>query len=63
MLVTLDNPSDVIKTLNTRHRHGDILNCPSCRPLLVEGLAASGGYEVEDDGINQDMVIKPKRKR
>jgi hypothetical protein len=60
-------PDELIRGINQRHKHGDLLSCRACRPALISALMESGsekeGYEVRtDEGPGGELRIVPKRK-
>lgn len=57
-----NTPDALIRGINMRHKHGDLLNCTTCRPAVVQALT-EGGYDVKtDEGPGGELRIVPKKK-
>ena len=64
IVANADNPDELIRAMNSRHKHGNALNCPTCRPAIVEALQeGEDGYDVkQDSGPNGELRLIPKKK-
>jgi hypothetical protein len=59
---SLEDPEKLIGSLNKVHKHGDFLSCKTCRPAMVKAFEDMG-YDVDDEGVGEEMTISPKKKR